>query len=70
MVVAGPYNETRKDLPICLWSIEVGDPPIQGYFTACSQAPESIINNHYFSSDSLSGSSLEMIAIAGIAKMF
>ena len=63
----GPYNETRELLPIRIWSIKtvVEDPEGHevSYHSECSLAPKIM-------DDSLSGQSLELNAIAGIAMMF
>lgn len=60
----GPYNEDRDTLPIRVWSIEtVTDEYSTTYYTECHLPPKDAI-------DSLSGQSVELIAIAGIAKMF
>jgi hypothetical protein len=60
----GPYNESREDLPIRIWSeipVEV-DESTSEWKWHCSKPP-------YFLGDTESGKSLELIAIAGIAKM-
>ncbi len=63
----GPYNETREHLPIRLWDIadNTGSGPLVSgdYYAECSLPPN-------ISDDSISGHSLELIAIAGIAMMF
>jgi len=60
----GPYNETNEELPIRVWAIEteydIDDQPL--HYSKCTLAPKD-------SMDSISGLSVELIAIAGIAKM-
>lgn len=60
----GPYDESRNSLPVRIWSIEQVQSPditVQDY-SECTLPPS-------FLKDHLSGLSVEIIAIAGIAKM-
>lgn len=66
----GPYNETCHDLPIRIWSQNIRDidesTGEKELFWQCTKAPASVISLL----DTVSGNSVEWIAIAGIAQMF
>lgn len=66
----GPYNETCEELPIRIWSEVTEEVDSETHATVtnwkCSKAPRNLIS----ASDTVSGNSVEWIAIAGIAQMF